>query len=214
MEYSSERKYYFISQTQFAIVEGKTYYVKASASGYEEVSSSCTVPFFRETNLCYVLKESEPDIHGEHEYDYPHTHHYLEWTDYAGEENFYTIYEKFLWENLTDENGDPIPPYYNWNQVVDMDNYLYIFSDKGFDGKKMSVLISISSSGKQNNRWSYDVTMIQMDKHTYLFETSRRSKQNMNDFLSDFILEPHQVYSNINSGYGLFGAFVMREYSF
>ena len=113
-----------------------------------------------------------------------------------------------------DENGEIIPPFYNYSRVIDMDEHTSIFSDKDYDGKKMSILISMTWSSQQRNQWSYDITMIQMDKHTYLFETtSRADKSSMDDFLSAFVLEPYQVYSNINNGFGLFGAFVMREYS-
>ncbi|MCL2246393.1 MAG: DUF4249 domain-containing protein [Lentimicrobiaceae bacterium] len=213
MLYSPELKYYFIPQAQFPIIEGQTYYIRASVPNYEEVTSSCKVPVFRETHLKYLLKEVEGDTHDNEEYNFLHTHHYFEWTDFPEEENYYAFFEKYLWEELINENGDTIRPFYNWTQQHDMDTQLALFSDKGNDGKKMSLLFTISYSGEWSKQWGYEISMIQMDKHCYLFESSKDSSGSMNDFMSFFLLEPYQVYSNINNGYGLFGAFVMRDYA-
>jgi len=60
----------------------------------------------------------------------------------------------------------------------------------------------------------FDITMVQMDKHSYSFEKSYNSEKVTDDMMSVFLLEPTQVYTNIKNGYGLFCALAMKDYSF
>ena len=43
--YLPEKEHFFLTKEEFPIQEGHTYYIRASYPGYEEVSSSCTVPY-------------------------------------------------------------------------------------------------------------------------------------------------------------------------
>ena len=42
--YDMLRQRYLITREEFPVVEGGTYYIRASYSGFEDVSSTCTVP--------------------------------------------------------------------------------------------------------------------------------------------------------------------------
>ena len=200
MEYDTRLEHYFIPQAQFPIKEGKTYYVRASASGFETVTSFCTVPYLREVNLNFILEESINDTHNGEFYPWFHHHGYLKWTDYPGEENYYMFFYKGSYED-----------YYTgvsrWYWYLQYDVYYKpcIYSDKGRDGEKMSAFMMIGMLPV------YETTMLQTDRNCYLHELS------IIDYdgdLSFFLLEPIQLYSNIKNGYGLFGAFVMKDYIF
>jgi hypothetical protein len=203
-----------IQQSQFPIREGKTYYVRASAPGFEPVSSSCTVPHLRETNLDFVVTDSINDIHNGEMFNWPHHHGYLEWTDYPGEENYYmfSIRGFQTWYDYDYYNYDGNEPidssnYFTWWTLFDDSDNPCIYSDKGYDGKKWSILMMVDF-------WleTYDITMFQLDRNCYLFEKS--TMESDDEFFSAFVIEPTQIYSNVKNGYGLFGAFVMKDYSF
>ena len=208
-------QHYFITQTDFPIIEGKTYYIRASAPEYEMVFSSCKVPFFRETNLNLRVEEANNDIHNGNVHSGTHYHHYFEWNDYPREDNYYIFCKNDSYWSYSydwDNNGNILCDstlYYHWGSYWDKKNKPCIFSDKGLDGKKMSVLLSVFLDTESCS----NVTLLQSDENCYLFETSYQEFWNASDFQS-FMLEPMQLYTNIQNGYGVFGAFVMQDYSF
>jgi hypothetical protein len=210
LEYDTAYKRYFIPQTVFPVHEGKTYYIRASASGFETVFASCTVPHFRETNLNFAYEESINDIHHGDMEPYLHYHSYLEWNDYPGEANYYMFCEKDFTEyfHYYFENGTTLVDsfhYYNWYLLYDMKDKPCIYSDKGQDGKKISAFIMLGLPE------FFETTFIQADVNCYMYETSA---MDYDAIFQSFLLEPAQLYSNVKNGYGLFGAFVMKEYVF
>jgi hypothetical protein len=211
MEFDFENNIYYILQTQFPILEGKTYYVRASAPGYETVSSSCTVPYFRETNLELVYEDCTLE---EHAFVGSHDHGYIKWNDYPGEENYYLFYRQdFNWysNGWVWHNNEYIPLdtnyYYAWYLLSDINDKPCIFSDIGRDGKKMSVIMMDYIPEK------FEMTLLQADKNCYLHELSFWDWERHGD-LQFFMLEPIQLYTNIKNGYGVFGAFTMQDYTF
>ena len=210
-------KYYLLTQTDFPIREGKTYYIRASAPEYETVYANCTVPVFRETNVSVVLQQDTvTDKYGNR-----FSLGKIEWTDYAGEDNYYifcdkTFYERYEREWDWEEHDwiilDTIYSY-GWHPLSEP-NYRRrcVYSDKDKDGKKMTAPIEVHWG---SSNWSevtlLEITQLQTDIHCYQFEISF---QNYEADLQFFMLEPMQLYSNIKNGYGLFGAFVLRDYGF
>ena len=75
---------------------------------------------------------------------------------------------------------------------ADIDEYPY--DDDDWKGK----------GGDEENEVFY---LVFLDKDSYLYETTL-SEDNQLNFL---MLEPLHTYSNIEGGFGLFGAFSMRE---
>ncbi|MCL1850304.1 MAG: DUF4249 domain-containing protein [Bacteroidetes bacterium] len=220
MEFSWLYQHYFITQSQFPIREGKTYYIRASAPGFETVLASCTVPFLRETNFNFKIEEAINDIHSGNLYSWLHYHGCLEWTDYPGEENYYMFCHNSL-EMMFSWNYDPetdefiIDTSYHYARGFfhDMNYKPCIYSDKGQDGKKMSATISTNSAFTMNDIKDtiVNIRLLQTDKNCYLLE---KSLIDSNDDMQFFLLEPMKIYSNIKNGYGIFGAFVMRDYVF
>jgi hypothetical protein len=198
LDFDTAYKHYFIPQTDFPIYEGKTYYIRAAAPEFETVFASCKVPWLRETNLKVVLKQS--NIY--------YFKGYAEWDDYPGEDNYYMLCKSEFDEHIFGNNWEYDTAYFSyWYFLYDTKGNPCIYSDNGQDGKKMSVLIETPSFNLEDSI----VTFIQTDKNCYLFETSA------NGYDADFqllMLEPMQLYSNVKNGYGVFGAFVMKDYEF
>jgi hypothetical protein len=213
LEYDTAYKRYFIPQADFPVKEGQTYYIRAAAPEFETVYASCTVPYFRETNVNLVFEKSINDTHYGEIYSWLHYHGFLEWNDYAGEENYYMFCEKYFNEHIITTNWGEWPwtpsydtaYFFDWHFLYDMDYKPCIYTDNGRDGKKMSVFMMDYLPDV------FETTLLQTDKNCYLFE---KSVMDYDDTFSSFTLEPMQYYSNIKNGYGVFGAFVMKEYMF
>ena len=196
MEYCPELKHYYIPQTNFSIKEGKTYYVKTFAPNYDEVSASCTVPFFRETNLKLIYTEESKPFEGlPEEFNLLQT---LEWKDYPNENNYYMFFKSVF-----------VPTQFVWFACWDYESNYTITSDEKSDGAILRFPINICDE----EEYPFDISMFQLDKHNYLFETSVSKIKDTDMFLSFLTLEPQQVYTNIKNGYGLFGAFVKKDYT-
>jgi len=207
---------YFIPQARFPIYEGKTYHVRASATGFETVYSYCTVPYFRETY--FKMDMGNPcNIKHEKWFDETHYHPKIEWTDYAGEDNYYTFMNSSFylasWNYDWDEDGNIIYTdslfkygigfFYNENWKT------CIYSDHGKDGQRMNDKLHYRSN--LYNMEKFVLYEVQTDKHWYMYHKSVYDSEGGMQF---FMLEPAQFYTNIRNGYGVFGAFVMRKHSF
>ena len=213
MEFDTLFKVYFIPQVKFPIHEGKTYYIRASAPGFETISSSCTVPYLRETNFNFVVGEICTRSHEPGWYYGPHRHNHFEWTDYAGEENYYVFQNKTLHAiygfDIYGEFTDTIYKY-SYSFCYNEAHKPCISSDHGQDGKKMYEMLSPYYL-YHSTIDTLNITMLQTDKHWHMYHMS------LLDYNGDFqffLLEPTPLYTNIKNGYGVFGAFVMREYVF
>ena len=206
LEWDTAYKRYFIPQTDFSIKEGSTYYIRAAAPEYETVYASCTVPYFRETNLKIDLAKTDTDIDNWFRYKGS-----FEWNDYPSEENYYMFCWKEFGEHIHYEHDWEYwePPvsdtayFFTWQFFWDTKNNTCLYSDFGQDGKKMTP--SIDAWLPQD----IVLTYLQTDKNCYLFE---KSSENYDADLQGFVLEPLQLYSNVKNGYGVFGAFVLKDY--
>jgi hypothetical protein len=217
MEFDAEHELYFLPQAQLKIQEGKTYYIRASAPDYETASSSCTVPYLRETNLEVAVEESINDVHDRETFSQLHEHWYFKWQDYAGEENYYIFLRNYaFWLYEYEYDYETWPPteipidstfYHSWGYFWRDNHKPCVFSDKGQDGKKMSELLIVYYTKKEFDQ----VTLLQTDKNCYMFEASLFDYDGT---MQTLMLEPNQLYTNIKNGYGVFGAFVKKEYSF
>ena len=213
MNYDVGKKRYILLQSQFPITEGATYYVRASASGFEPVSSSCTVPYWRETNLRFVGRFANHDVHYGEVYNFEHIDFYWSWDDYAGENNYYMFMtENYYWTVRYSTFGEGMDSIFahSYGAIYD-EKGITCFSDKDKDGSTMSLLRHISYKDYRSD-WSQDtnfIYMLQLDRNCYLYETTLADY----DFLSSMSLEPSLTYNNIKNGYGLFGAYTMRDVS-
>ena len=216
---------YSLPQAQFPIVEGKTYYIRASAPDYESISAYCTVPFWREIDLKPEV-EFLPRLKND---NVPYTMLYFSWEDYRGEENYYSFIKYGI---QMDFNIIYLP---GGELTYDTTLYLYsyyalygknsevVFSDEGNDGMKMRVLWTelyncTSSDFMNNDYWywgdSWDsvyVILAQTDRNVFLYKNSAMAASD-GGFFSIFMVEPSLVYNNVKNGYGVFGAMIFKPY--
>ena len=209
-QFDSVQQLYLLPTAEFPIVEGQTYYIRAMARDFKEVSSTCTVPYARNINLRWEDVLSQNDTHDGDFYNDPHHDTYLAWDDYAGEENFYAF--GTLWEEEYDDDWTEVEPsryyttYFSLMTLNEGSKVYNCFSDEGRDGKTIRYLYAYDTDAEED--YMEDVEwVIFLDKHSYLYEST------LNDLgmLSTFLLEPVQTYNNIEGGYGLFGAFALQH---
>ena len=218
--YEPMRQHFFLTKEEFPIEEGHTYYIRASHSGFEDVSSSCTVPATHDVGFRFDTVSVSSDMHLGQIYNWPHRDVYAEWRDVAGEENHYALMEKVLFthNDFGDGSGPVITAYY-WDFYTvwmyrNNQDYRYI-SDEGYDGAVMRFLVEDNLPEEVDIDWDdeedeeiNEYFFLFLDRNSYLYEKTL----NNDDFDLNFLmLEPTHTYTNIEGGFGLFGAFCMKK---
>ena len=214
-----DNQHFYLTKQEFPIEEGGTYFIRASYPGYEDVSSSCTVPYTHDVGFRFDTVSTNNDVHLGEIYNWPHRDVYAEWRDVAGEENYYALMEKNRFaDHYYGNDGDPLFTIYYWKFYTvwmyrDNQDYRYI-SDEGFDGKIMRFMAFENLPEEGDNHWYEDEDedseteyyFLFLDRDCYLYEKTL----NDNDFNMNFLmLEPEHTYTNIKNGFGLFGALSM-----
>lgn len=203
--YDAVRRQYALLASDFPVVEGATYYIRAYAEGYDEVSASCTVPFSYDIHLRITNESAQYDNHYGTFYPNPHWDTYVSWDDPAGVTNYYAFGS--VWEEEYTDWDEKITKSFPASifEFVDLsvnDTWYSIFSDEGRDGQTFRYLYDYDIDPEDDEpadiRWIFF-----LDRHSYLYETTLHDY----DGLSTFLLEPTQTYSNIHGGFGLFAAF-------
>ena len=216
--YLPEKEHFFLTQQEFPVKEGGTYYIRASYPGYEDVSSSCTVPYSHDVGFRFDTVSAFGDMHLGEIYNWPHRDVYAEWRDVAGEENYYALMEKVLFTHHDFGDGDdPVVVSYYWDFYTvwmyrNNQDYRYV-SDEGYDGALMRFMVDENLPEEGNDDWEdeeedqhEEYYFLFLDRNCYLYEKTL----NDNDFDMNFLmLEPAHTFTNIEGGFGLFGAFSM-----
>jgi hypothetical protein len=219
--YDENSKHYLLPQSQFPVVEGQTYYIRASAPDYEDISASCTVPFWREIGIMPDGITATSPQNGVSSAILS-----LSWKDYQGEENYYAFiqYDFYVSYNHEWDNINQVWVYSD--TTVSLDTYMWdnsgvVFSDQGKDGEKMSLSATMWREGfdtewiTSEDNQQYDsvyIIAMQTDRNTFLYENSARAAMDADGMTSIFTIEPTLVYSNIKNGYGVFGAMTFKSY--
>lgn len=219
--YLPEKEHFILTKQEFPIEEGHTYFIRASYPGYEEVSSSCTVPYSHDVGFRFDTVSANGDVHLGEIYNWPHKDVYAEWRDVPGEENYYALYH-YRERNIQIENPDG-----TWS-VIDGEwqyelqwmylnnaDYRYV-SDEGKDGALMRYMVAedliddyyddYDDYDEEEDNGQYYLFFL--DRNCYLYEKTVSD----NEFgvnMGFLLLEPVHAYTNIENGFGLFGAFSM-----
>ena len=215
LQYDRKSKHYLWLQSVLPVVEGATYYIRASAPDYESISSSCTVPFWREVDL---FPEVEFPYSPKQDYG-PTAILSFSWKDYPGEENYYTAMRYGFVERGYGDYSSKDFEYYELRH----ENNEYVLSDAEKDGATMRMTVqyiydyeldsSFDSLTFWDNNTKYDsvyIIFIQTDRNTFLYENSVDAAVRMEDML--FAIEPSLIFNNIKNGYGVFGAMTFKSY--
>jgi len=170
------------------------------------------VPYSHDTGFRFDTVSANGDIHLGEIYNWPHKDVYAEWRDVAGEENYYALYRYGTWSTVNATWHYEL----QWMYVNNAD-YRYV-SDEGKDGSLMRYMVAEDLVDDYYDDYDdYDdeegngqYYLFFLDRNSYLYEQTLSS----NDFGFDMnflLLEPVHTYTNIENGFGLFGAFSMRE---
>lgn len=215
--YFPEKEHFILTKKEFPIQEGATYYIRASYPGYENVSASCTVPYTHDVSFRFDTVSANGDVHLGEVYNWPHKDIYAEWRDVSGEENYYALvlYNNMLEYNY-DENGLSVITH-SWQYLVQwmyLNNadYRYV-SDEGRDGELMRYMVNDGLpeeeyEGEEEEDGEQFYYLFFLDRNCYLYEKTYNESEFDLGFLQ---LEPTHAYTNIENGFGLFGAFSMRQ---
>ena len=209
--YNPKLGYYRALPSELPILVGKTYTITVNTPDGRQVNASTTVP------NTIAIKEVKIDSSKVNDFQQGNTVTNTEydvkviWQDKTSEKNYYraisgydVIYQ--ISEAKTNKKlNDTLI-----SSLVD----LRTIEDKDTDGQLLSLnrtfLPSMNISGIQDNRKvsgkrldKIKVGLLQTDIHYYNYHTSlRRQRENNNPFA-----EPVLLYTNINGGFGCFGAY-------
>ena len=215
--YESVKKRFYLTKEEFPVEEGHTYYIRASHPDFEDVSSSCTVLLVHDVGFRFDTVSVSSDMHLGQIYDWPHKDVYAEWRDVAGEENAYAIgYKRLSPIHVWSDEGDAV--FYEWRFDIDWLNegnidYWYV-SDEDRDGQVMRFIHDVDLyEHEEDDEWAPPLEqqryLLFLDRNCYQYEiTLPNDEFGMLNFL---FLEPEHTYTNIENGFGLFGAFSMLE---
>lgn len=134
------------------------------------------------------------------------------YTDYT---ETYPIDEDFSKEPVFDENRHFNEINENDKDGVDSNKYS-IFSNRSFIGKGYTVTVNCKKvypfTDVNGDRWLPRITamVMQLTPEAYLYLQS----MNANSENSDDLVEPVQIYSNIENGIGIIGGYVSRSTTF
>lgn len=215
--YDMLRQRYLITREEFPVVEGGTYYIRASYPGFEDVSSTCTVPFSHDVGFRFDTVATDGDLHWGEPYYWPHKDVFVEWRDVAGEENAYAIgYKRLSPIHVWSDEGEDV--FYEWRFDIDLltegnTDYWYV-SDKDRDGQVMRFIHDVDLyEHEDDDEWTPPLEqqryLLFLDRNCYQYEITLP----YDDFgmLNFLFLEPEHTFTNIENGFGLFGAFSMLE---
>jgi len=213
-KYDPLRQRYLLTREEFPVMEGGIYHIRASYPGFEDVSATCTVPLTHDVGFRFDTVATDGDIHWGEPYNWPHKDVYAEWRDVAGEENAYAIGYKHLSAVHIWNDEDEEEVVYEWRFDLDWLNegnmdYLYV-SDKGRDGQVMRFIhnVDLYDENEDDDRKAEEGQryLFFLDRNCYQYEITLSTTDGMLSFL---FLEPEHTYTNIDGGFGLFGAFSM-----
>ncbi len=180
-------KFYYINDINYKISSGKTYYIKASAGGFESVKGSSNVPYYND-NVKVSISKLEIDESG----DNPN-YVFIKIDDVAGQKNYYGI--KAYHENE------------NVNYELSLEDNAWVFSDNLGDGSEYIfkfIDYNLLISGDK-----IKVKIYQTNQEFYNFHYSFNNYQTGNPFA-----EPTIVYTNIENGLGICSGYSSKEYYF
>jgi hypothetical protein len=197
LTYNPDKKRYIISQTAFPIKEGKSYYIRATCADYDEsISSSCTVPYYRNVDI-----KVDTQLMSYDEF-YSSIQCNFSWKDFKGENNYYCItnYNANYYDSIVYINVDNVRTDSSWQ---------YLYSDENLDGTIMKGSYFLYSTQEMKFNDTILFTLVEMDKNCYQYENTLQGNS-LGDFLG--FVEPTLIYNNIKNGYGMFGAIVFKNY--
>ncbi|GAB3987584.1 hypothetical protein GCM10028807_08200 [Spirosoma daeguense] len=210
------RLYYRAKASELPIVVGKTYTLKAIAYGVSEVTATCTIP------NPVALEQVSIDTALTTEFGDRRKNYFarLRWRDPAGQANFYRIagnneypVRMFVGPAPSTPNTTPRDSilYFIGNWSFDNRSLL---SDQNRDGQEMvseRVRLAPSSYTLINGVWTatkpagkLEAYLLNVDENYYRYHDAIERQNQVRD---NPFAEPVLIPSNVQGGYGCFGAY-------
>lgn len=212
-----ERANGYYSTNEIALEAGKTYRVKASADGYDDVSAECSIPHpLTITNFVFDESSTPQDSFSvEEAYDL----YNLTLSDPGKGANFFCITVKF-----TSDDSTVVDPNYNlqltskspYTDPITDGDYYYMLeelfgSNEGFEGSEVTIPLQIFTGGWSSTEgYTMEVTVKTLDEAGGLYHTSRQRYQ-MFGGSGDPFSQPVQVYTNVEGGLGFLGGYMTES---
>ncbi|MBD2699719.1 DUF4249 domain-containing protein [Spirosoma sp. BT702] len=210
--FGGSKLFYRIRASELPIVAGKTYTLKASAFGVSEVTATCTVPVPVALEQVLIDSALNTDFSdGRKNYSVR-----LRWRDAAGQANFYRIAgnneypQRFTFR--PSPNAPPRDTLVLYTSSWYFDNG-YLLTDLGRDGQEMiSERARLASTSTFNNGvWTYtapsgklEAYLLNVDENYYRYHDAIERQNQVRD---NPFAEPVLISSNIQGGFGCFGAY-------
>jgi hypothetical protein len=181
------REFYHKSGPGFMIEKGRTYFLRAEAPGFPPVSASCTVPTEKVADFQYAytaVPEGTDTL----------ISIFFSWKDIPGQKNYYRIAASLI------DSFSFFPNQYLFDFSQNM------HADEGNDGGLLSSGKGqmFLSNGNVSSR-HIKSTLITCEEHYYRYHLSLHNYSGNNPFV-----EPSQLYTNMQGGLGVFGAYLQE----
>lgn len=210
--FNTEKQRYMLARDEFPVEEGHTYFIRASHKDYKTVTAACTVPVQRPVEARLDTVEAQGDIHMGSIWNLPHKDAYLQWHDYPGEDNYYAFvtYEPVdLYYGYSESQQWFIGYYWGYTVLSLNENECTYVSDDGRDGQILRYLTqSLLPPEEENTDYESVYYLAFLDRNTYLFETTMGESDS---YFNLFLLEPMHAHSNVENGFGIFGAMTLQR---
>lgn len=205
--YNAKLGYYRALPANLPISVGKTYTITVSTPDGRKVNASTTVP--KNTTIKEVKIDSTQTTNNQQGVVVSRTEYTVKliWQDMIGETNYYrgmSVFEAFIQypDNYTANKLPPFPSTLTDLRTID---------DKNTNGQLLSLSRAFEATSPAISIRDSRIKLVKQikaglfhtDIHYYNYHTSlRRQRENNNPFA-----EPVLLYTNINGGFGCFGAY-------
>ncbi|GGH64606.1 DUF4249 domain-containing protein [Phaeocystidibacter marisrubri] len=214
-----ERASGYYSTNALQIVTGKSYEVKASATGYDDVSAKCTVPFPIAINsFKYESTVYPPDTFNFYD---AYKVYNLKLQDPGNGRRYFCITAEYRYNDTTlGSTGYEVQltsksPYAR--PITDGDYYYRLNelfgTNEGFEGKEVNIPLQLYNEGWEPNPGddiSLYITVKTLDESGYKYHTSRQRYQQFGGS-GDLFSQPVQVFTNVKGGLGFLGGYSLRD---
>ncbi len=208
--YSPKLGYYRALPTELPILVGKTYTITVNTPDGRQVNATTTVP------NPIAIKEVKIDSTKVNDFQQGNSVTNTEydvkviWQDKMGEPNYYRAISEFafLYRIVDSINkkviNAPVSAIVDLRTIDDKDNDGQLLSlNRAYLPTNIAVNIQGQDANLKTRLDKIKVGLFQTDIHYYNYHTSlRRQRENNNPFA-----EPVLLYTNINGGFGCFGAY-------
>lgn len=201
LQYDPQSSGYTISQQLMPVVEGRTYYLKVTAPGDYEATSSCTVP----DKLPPDLEIERIDTVGSpidtvnNPFNQSYIY-YFKFRDLPGEGDFYGIYAGMYGEYEFSQE-----PYYFYD--AGFEHGEPFVSDKNKDGEYFTYKTYEVHFNDEASKFYLVICL--GDENYYKYHKALYNREEENPFV-----EPYPVFSNMKGSLGVFSAFTRKTIEF